>query len=80
MLIEAMQLNYLPDCIKIAPCNDTRTVPFIKGMQVLSCTSLKLYHIGLDKPKNKKNERENVDIFLSLSFNICFWCSKEPSH
>ena len=25
-------------------------------------------------------EHKNVNIFLSISFNICFGCSKEPSH
>ena len=33
--------------------------------------------IGLDK---KIFEGKNVNIFLSMSFNICFWCSKELSH
>ena len=32
---------------------------------------------GLDK---KKIERKIVNIFLPISFNICFGCSKEPSH
>ena len=25
-------------------------------------------------------ERKNGNIFLSISYNICFGCSKEPSH
>ena len=25
-------------------------------------------------------EREIVNIFLPISFCVCFWCSKEPSH
>ena len=29
---------------------------------------------------NKIFERKIVNIFLPISFNICFWCSKEPSH
>ena len=33
--------------------------------------------IGFDK---KKFERKIVNIFLPISFNICFGCSKEPSH
>ena len=33
--------------------------------------------IGLDK---QKNQRKIVNIFLPISFNICFGCSKEPSH
>ena len=33
--------------------------------------------IGLDK---QNFERKIVNIFLPLSFNICFMCSKEPSH
>ena len=34
-------------------------------------------NIGRDK---QKNERKFVNIFLSINFNICFGCSKEPSH
>ena len=33
--------------------------------------------IGLD---NKIFEREIVNIFLPISFNLCVECSKEPSH
>ena len=29
---------------------------------------------------NNTIERKIVSIFLSISFNICFGCSKEPSH
>ena len=29
---------------------------------------------------NKKNERKVANIFLSISFNTCFGCSKELSH
>ena len=29
---------------------------------------------------NNKNQRKNVNIVLPISFNICFVCSKEPSH
>ena len=29
---------------------------------------------------NKIFERKIVNIFLSISFNICFGCTKEPSH
>ena len=32
---------------------------------------------GLDK---KKFQRKIVNIFLPINFNICFGCSKEPSH
>ena len=35
--------------------------------------------IGLDTV-NKIFERKIVNIFLSINFNICFGCSKEPSH
>ena len=31
---------------------------------------------GLDK--QKKNQRKIVNIFLPISFNICFGCSKKP--
>ena len=33
--------------------------------------------IGLDK---QNFERKIVNIFLPISFDICFECSKEPSH
>ena len=33
---------------------------------------------GLDKQKTF--ERKIVNIFLPIIFNICFGCSKEPSH
>ena len=33
--------------------------------------------IGLD---TEKIERKNVDIFLTISRNVFFGCSKEPSH
>ena len=29
---------------------------------------------------NKKFGRKNVNIFLPISLNICFGCSKEQSH
>ena len=29
---------------------------------------------------NKKLGCKNVNIFLSISFNMCFGCSQEPSH
>ena len=29
---------------------------------------------------NKKFQRKIVNIFLLINFNICFGCSKEPSH
>ena len=29
---------------------------------------------------NKIFERKIANIFLPISFNICFGCSKEPSH
>ena len=31
-------------------------------------------------PDNKKNIGKNVIFFLYIGFNICFGCSKEPSH
>ena len=34
-------------------------------------------YIGLD---NKTFECKLVNIFLPISFNICFGCSKEPFH
>ena len=30
--------------------------------------------------KIKKNQRKSVIIFLSISLNMCFGCSKEPPH
>ena len=35
--------------------------------------------IGQDKQKNE-HKHKIVNIFLRISFNICFGCSKEPSH
>ena len=35
------------------------------------------FSTGLDK---KSFERKIVNIFLPISLNICFGCSKEPSH
>ena len=32
---------------------------------------------GLDE---QKNQRKVVNIFLHINFNLCFGCSKEPSH
>ena len=32
--------------------------------------------IGADK----KNKRKTINIFLPIHFNICFGCTKEPSH
>ena len=29
---------------------------------------------------NKNFQRNNANIFLPISFNVCFGCSKEPSH
>ena len=29
---------------------------------------------------NQKIQRKIVNIFLPINFNICFGCSKEPSH
>ena len=35
----------------------------------------------LHRSRYRKNfERKNVDIFLTISRNVCFGCSKEPSH
>ena len=33
-----------------------------------------------DQGQCKRFECKIVNIFLSISFNICFGCSKEPSH
>ena len=41
-------------------------------------TNLPDHSIGLDKQKNF--ERKIVNIFLPISFNMCYGCSKEPSH
>ena len=36
---------------------------------------------NVDMDLDKLNfERKIVNIFLPISFNICFGCSKEPSH
>ena len=34
-------------------------------------------HIGSQNMINKKFQRKNVNIFLLISFNICFGCSKK---
>ena len=39
----------------------------------------KLYHIPVIS-KDKNFESKIVNIFLFISFNICFGCSKESSH
>ena len=48
---------------------------------------MKLKVQGLEVPIEEQRlrsakifERKIVNIFLLISFNICFWCSKEPSH
>ena len=54
---------------------------FVDG--IINCYSMAntpmiiLYFTGLD---NKKILRKNMNIVLPISFNICFGCSKEPSH
>ena len=30
--------------------------------------------------RDKQNEHKIVNIYLSIDFNMCFGCSKEPSH
>ena len=69
-------------------------LPFVIKITVLSIFEWRLYtgltvHIvinpyharylytGLDK---QNFQRKNVNIFLPISFNICFGCSKGPSH
>ena len=37
---------------------------------------LLVWHLDI----NIKNQRKIVNIFLPINFNICFGCSKEPSH
>ena len=37
-----------------------------------------LFHRARNEKKNLKNKI--VNDFLSINFNICFECSKEPSH
>ena len=52
----------------------------VKGDDNIEQVKLKwkgLLTIGLAK---QKFQRKNVNIFLPISFNICFGCSKEPSH
>ena len=52
-------------CSLSAKCNKPKTLRF------------KQVFIGPDKPKNKS---KIVIIFLSISLNVCYWCSKETSH
>ena len=35
---------------------------------------------GPDKQKKIRGKSKTAIIFLSLTLNICFGCSKEPSH
>ena len=47
---------------------------------MFSCSKygqIKISITGLDK---QNFQRKNVNIFLPISFNICFGCPKEPSH
>ena len=41
---------------------------------------LHVQRIGSVKQKKKKKKRKIAIIFLSIRSNICFGCSKEPSH
>ena len=45
-----------------------------------SLHELVLYHTHLISLNFKKKERKIANIFLSISLNIYFGCSKEPSH
>ena len=36
--------------------------------------------VGVIGPFKQKNKRKIAIIFLPISLNICFGCSKEPSH
>ena len=61
-----LDINLLKDCYI---CYNT----FKTGLMV----GLKIQKIGVAK---KIHEGKIVIIFLSISLNICFRCSKEPSH
>ena len=41
---------------------------------------MKYPHVLVDISRGKKFQRKNVNIFLPISYNICFGCLKEPSH
>ena len=58
----------IPHQIKIVIQSD-----FVLHLQV----HIKEYIIGLDK---QKFQHTIVNMFLPINFEICFGCSKEPSH
>ena len=41
---------------------------------------VRVYTLSLGQLSKKKNMGKIAIIFLSISFCMCFWCSKEPSH
>ena len=59
----------------------SKPVVFVTNITIcLTIVSNNKYIItGLDK-QNKKIQLKIVNIFLHIIFNICFGCSKEPSH
>ena len=66
--------------------NTVKLFPFIKFLNPFPANSDFSHLLShLRKPiftglENKNFLRKNVYIFLPISFNICFGCSKEPSH
>ena len=49
---------------------------------ILNLSGLSNYHTDwkMKGLGNKTFQRKNVNIFLPISYSICFGCSKEPSH
>ena len=73
---------WLTDCSaslrKKLSCHPDIISPLIPKLQDFGNFELLLMNIGPVKQKNSL--RKIVIIFLSISLNICFGCSKEPSH
>ena len=44
------------------------------------CLFVSMPCIPVTSLDRQKNQRKIVNIFLAITFSICFGCSKEPSH
>ena len=54
-----------------------------KNISMTRVNIINEHHDKTEKQKfkiNKNFQRKIVNIFLLVNFNICFGCSKEPSH
>ena len=75
MLAEAVQMafHHLVHCLQY---DLQRTLPAFLDENDYDEEEMGM-SIGLDK---RKNQRKLGNIFLPITFSICFGCSKEPSH